>query len=157
MMGPLYHLQDEKSRIAAVRELHRVTKTDGTVFVAFRSRTNHILFSLLEPEHWKPHHQLENILRFMKTGIFNHQDEGRFTGAYFFPVEDIKPFMEAHGFESLQLVGSTNIGAMLNQEQWDYWRQRGELDRLYDFLAELATDPCILGVSSHLLYIGRKR
>jgi ubiquinone/menaquinone biosynthesis C-methylase UbiE len=159
MMGPLYHLQVEEDRIAAVKELYRVTKKGGVVFVAFMSRVRHVLNSLLEPQQWKPNDEMDTIRQFMKTGIFDHHDEGRFTGAYYFSIDEIRPFMESHGFETLRLIGSTNLGAVLTPKQWEYWRDRGEkeFEKLLDLLIELATDPYLLGVSSHLLYIGRKK
>jgi ubiquinone/menaquinone biosynthesis C-methylase UbiE len=159
MMGPLYHLQDEEDRNAAVKELYRVTKKDGIVFVAFMSRVRHVLNSLLEPQRWKPNDQLDTIRQFMKTGIFDHHDEGRFTGAYYFPIDEIQPFMESHGFETLHLIGSTNLGAVFTPEQWEYWQNRGEkeFEKLLNLLIELAKDPYVLGVSSHLLYIGTKK
>lgn len=46
MLGPLYHLQKEEERILAVKELHRVTKQDGLVFVAFQSRMRMTINSL---------------------------------------------------------------------------------------------------------------
>lgn len=81
----------------------------------------------------------------MKTGIFDHHDEGRFTGAYYFCIDEIQPFMENHGFETLRLIGSTNLGAVFTPEQWGYWRNRGEkeFEKLLDLLIELATDPNI--------------
>lgn len=158
MLGPMYHLQNENDRIQAVRELHRVTKDNGIVFVAFMPRIRHILTSLLYPENWKPNDNIEEIQHFSQTGCFNHQDEGRFTGAYYFNIDEIKPFMESQGFESIELIGS-NIGAILNNHNWDYWRNKGEaeLEKLLKLLIEKADDPHILGISSHLLYIGRKK
>lgn len=66
--------------------------------------------------------------------------------------------MEAHGFESIQLIGS-NAGTILSQDNWNYWRDKGEqeLQKLIDLIIEKGADPYILGISSHLLYIGRKR
>lgn len=159
MMGPLYHLQSEEQRVAAVKELYRVTKKGGVVFVAFMSRVRHVLTSLLYPHQWKPNDNLDSIYEFIKTGIFNHRDQGRFTGAYYFNIEDIKPFMESHGFETLNLIGSENIGSVLTPEQWEYWRNRGdqEYKKLIDLLIKTATDPYVLGISSHLLYIGRRK
>ncbi|MBB2479658.1 class I SAM-dependent methyltransferase [Bacillus sp. APMAM] len=158
MLGPLYHLQVELDRIKAVKELHRVTKQNGLVFVAFMPRSRHILTSLLSPENWKPNDIMDNILHFSQTGCFNHQDNGRFTGAYYFNIEDIQRFMELHGFESLELIGS-NIGAILNNESWNYWREKGnnEVEKIIKLLIEKANDPYLLGISSHLLYIGRKK
>ncbi|OCT13672.1 methyltransferase [Paenibacillus pectinilyticus] len=156
MMGPLYHLQREEDRIAAVQELHRVTKENGLVFVAFQSRMRMALTSLLFPQAWKPHDNVSAINSFIDEGNFNHTDQGRFTGAYYYKVEEIKPFMESYGFETLDLIGSSNLGALLSKEQKQYWVDRGEEEQLIDMLIQFARDPSILGISSHLLYIGRK-
>lgn len=158
MLGPLYHLQNEKDRIKAANELYRVTKKNGLVFVAFMPRIRHILNSLLSPENWKPNNHMETILQFSQSGCFNHAEKGRFTGAYYFNIEDINPFMEAHGFESLKLIGS-NAGTILSNDNWDYWEKKGEQEvaKIIDLIVEKAEDPYILGISSHLLYIGRKK
>lgn len=159
MLGPMYHLQLEHDRNQAIQELYRVTKKEGIVFVAFMPRTRHVLSSLLHPENWRPNNNMESIQEFIRTGEFNHSDEGRFTGAYYFHIEEIRPFMESNGFETLNLVGSSNIGSLLSNEQWEYWKGRGEneFDQLIELLIEMATDPNVLGVSSHLLYIGKRK
>ncbi|MGV3464977.1 MAG: class I SAM-dependent methyltransferase [Heyndrickxia sp.] len=157
MLGPMYHLQEEGDRIKAIKELNRVTKKNGVVFVAFMPRIRHILTSLLYPDNWKPNDNMETINQFSQTGCFNHTDTGRFTGAYYFNIEDIGPFMEDLGFETLELIGS-NVGAILNNESWEYWRNKGEkeVNKIINLMKEKASDPHILGISSHLLYIGRK-
>ncbi|XEC95576.1 class I SAM-dependent methyltransferase [Paenibacillus tarimensis] len=159
MLGPLYHLQTEEDRIRAVRELHRVTKDTGLVFVAFMSRIRHMTTSLIFPEYWKPNDSFDGISSFMDSGVFNHSDEGRFTGAYFFSIDDIKPFMEANGFESVKLIASGSIAGAMKPEQWEYWRRKGEAEfqKIMQLIMEASESPYILGASSHLLYIGRKR
>lgn len=159
MLGPLYHLQTEVDRIQAVMELHRVTKKDGYVFVAFMSRTRFLMTSMLFPEFWQPNHTVQGIQEFLQTGEFNHSDEGRFTGAYYFNIDDINPFMESHGFESLNLIGSSSIAGAMSQEQWNYWRQRGEVEfqEIMKIVMKESENPYILGASSHLLYIGKKK
>ena len=158
MLGPMYHLQQEEDRMRALQELYRVTKPGGTVFVAFQSRTRMQLNSLQNPLHWKPNHTMEGIERFISSGSFNHEDQGRFTGAYYFGVEEIRPFMEQYGFESLELIGSTSVGGLLDTKASEYWLEQGEevYQKFINMMIETATDPSILGVSSHLLYIGRK-
>ncbi|KKI90001.1 methyltransferase [Bacillus sp. SA1-12] len=156
MLGPMYHLQEEKNRIKAVNELRRVIKKGGLIFVAFMPRIRHIFNSLLFPENWKPNNNMETINQFSKTGCFNHSDEGRFTGAYYFNIEEIKPFMESQGFDSLELLGS-NVAAILNKNSWDYWKDKGEEENVMKLIIDHATDPYILGISTHLLYIGRKK
>ncbi|MNI74661.1 hypothetical protein D3C73_1307620 [compost metagenome] len=116
-----------------------------------------LLTSLLFPQQWKPNDNMDAIHKFVEEGTFDHQDQGRFTGAYYYNVEDIRPFMESHGFESIDLIGSSNIGAVINNEQKQYWTDQGEKERLIDLLIKVARDPSVLGVSSHLLYIGKKK
>lgn len=156
MLGPMYHLQDETDRSKAITELKRVTKKGGLIFVAFMPRVRHIFTSILDPENWKPNNSMDAIHRFSQNGCFNHSEKGRFTGAYYFNIEDIKPFMESRGFESLELIGS-NVGTFLTKDSWNYWKDKGEEDKLVELLIEKATDPHILGISSHLLYIGKKK
>ena len=158
-LGPMYHLQEELDRNQAMKELYRVTKKEGIVFVAFMPRIKHVLSSLLQPSNWRPNDNMESVQQFLHTGEFNHSDEGRFTGAYYFNVDEIKPFMTAHGFETINLIGSSNIGSLISKDQWAYWQNRGENEcsQLIEMLKEIATDPSILGISSHLLYIGKKK
>ncbi|NUU77317.1 class I SAM-dependent methyltransferase [Paenibacillus xylanilyticus] len=157
MLGPLYHLQAEQERVAAMKELHRVTKPDGVVFIAMQSRMRMGITSLQSPQQWKPNDHMSAIRSFVEKGTFDHQDQGRFTGAYYFNIPDIKPFMEEQGFETINLIGSSSLGAMLTEEQQQYWKERGEYDELIQFMIEMAQDPSILGISSHLLYIGKKK
>ena len=157
MLGPLYHLQTEAERAAAVQELHRVTKRGGVVYIAMQSRMRMSINSLRSPQQWKPNDHMGAIRSFVEKGIFDHQDEGRFTGAYYFNIQDITPFLEQYGFTTEALIGSSSLGAMLTDEQQQYWRDRGEYDELIRYMIETAKDPSILGISSHLLYIGRKK
>ncbi|MBY0115804.1 class I SAM-dependent methyltransferase [Paenibacillus sp. FSL H8-0317] len=157
MLGPLYHLQTDEERTAAVQELYRVTKRGGVVFVAMQSRMRMSINSLQSPQHWKPNDNMAAIHSFVEKGIFDHQDQGRFTGAYYFNIQDVTPFMEQHGFETIDLIGSSSLRAMLTDEQQQYWKERGEYDELMHYMIEAAKDPSILGISSHLLYIGRKK
>ena len=155
MLGPMYHLQHEADRVSAVNELNRVTKKGGIIFVAFMPRSKHIFNSLMRPDMWRPNDHIEAIQHFSKTGCFNHADANRFTGAYYFDIRDIEPFMESHGFQTIQLIGS-NIATTMNDDHWDYWRNIGEERQVLDWIIEQAGDPYLLGMSSHLLYIGKK-
>ncbi|GFN29811.1 hypothetical protein [Paenibacillus xylaniclasticus] len=63
-------------------------------------------------------------------------DEGRFTGAYYYPIEQIEPFMASHGFRMTKLIGSSSI--------------------VLEMIYREAANPYNLAVSSHLLYIREK-
>ncbi|MEK4627701.1 MAG: class I SAM-dependent methyltransferase [Solibacillus sp.] len=155
MLGPMYHLQQEVDRIIALKELNRVTKKDGIVFVAFMPRTKHIFNSLINPENWRPNDSMIEIEQFSKSGCFNHSEVNRFTGAYYFDIDEIQPLMESQGFQCIQLIGS-NIATSMTKESWNYWKLKGEEQKVLDLIIKKAADPYLLGMSSHLLYIGRK-
>ncbi|MDO3412512.1 class I SAM-dependent methyltransferase [Saccharibacillus sp. CPCC 101409] len=159
MLGPLYHLQEERDRRQAVGELHRVTKPGGIVFVAFMPRTAFLRTSLERPLNWKPNHTAAGLDKMLDTGAFEHEDEGRFTGAYYFDIDDIRPFMEEQGFESVKLIASASLAGSMDAEQWDYWRGRGEEEfaAVMRRVIQVSESPYILGTSSHLLYIGRRK
>ncbi|MDR0269970.1 class I SAM-dependent methyltransferase [Paenibacillus sp.] len=158
MLGPLYHLQAEADRVQAVRELHRVTKPGGLVFAAFMTKTKFLTNSLMHPEHWKPNHTIEGIQQFLQTGTFDHEDEGRFTGAYYFDIAEITSFMESQGFETVKLIGSSSIAGAMTPEQWEYWSRQGDetYRQIMDIIMKESENPYLLGSASHLLYIGRK-
>ncbi len=159
MMGPLYHLQQQEERNQAVRELYRVTQSGGYVFVSFMTRIRHLLTALAHPQSWKPTDNMGAILDFMDNGIFNHTDEGRFTGVYYHLIEEIKPLMEAHGFETVKLIGSSSVAGALTQEQFDYWQSLGEREyaKCMELVCEYADNVHLLGTSSHLLYVGKRK
>ncbi|WP_028609383.1 class I SAM-dependent methyltransferase [Paenibacillus harenae] len=159
MLGPLYHLQEKDERERAVDELYRVTKSGGVVFVAFMTRIRHLMTSLSEPQMWRPNDNMNEIESFMSSGAFNHTDEGRFTGVYYVHIDDIKPFMESQGFETIKLIGSSSIAGSLHNEQFDYWHSRGEEEysRFMQLIYDQADNIHTLGVSSHLLYIGIRK
>ncbi|BBI31833.1 class I SAM-dependent methyltransferase [Cohnella abietis] len=159
MLGPMYHLQTEEDRSKAIRELHRVTKKGGPVFVAFMSRLKHLTTSMMFPGAWKPNDTSQGLADFLASGIFNHSDEGRFTGAYYFDIDEINPLMEAHGLKSVKLISSESVAGSMNTEQWNYWRQRGEEEfgQVMQIVMKASESPYILGAASHLLYIGEKQ
>ncbi|MWV44284.1 methyltransferase domain-containing protein [Paenibacillus sp. HJL G12] len=159
MLGPLYHLQTQEGRVRAVQELNRVTKPGGLVFVAMMSRTKFLTTSLMYPEMWKPNHTVHGIADFLETGTFDHADEGRFTGAYYFDIAEIIPFMESQRFETVKLVGSSSIAGAMKPEQWDYWQQQGDeaYREIMQMILKESENPYMLGSASHLLYIGRKK
>ncbi|MGG1634920.1 class I SAM-dependent methyltransferase [Paenibacillus sp. NRS-1760] len=159
MMGPLYHLQKEEDREQAVKELYRVTRSGGYVFIAFMTRIRHLLNALAYPQSWKPLDSMDEIQQFMDSGVFNHSDEGRFTGAYYYDIDAIKPFMEVQGFETVKLIGSSSVAGALTTEQFDYWRSQGnkQFSDFMQMIYDSAENIHLLGSASHLLYIGIRK
>lgn len=156
-LGPFYHLPDAEERVRAAAELARVLRPGGVVFVAFMTRLALLGRTISIPDE---RHQLLDegwLEALMERGEFVNDVPGRFNGGYGARPEEVRPFMEASGFETISLSGAQSFSGGLAQAIADVTEGGGALStRTIDLLDELAEEPSILGASSHLLYVGRR-
>jgi S-adenosylmethionine-dependent methyltransferase len=157
-LGPFYHLVDPADRHAAASELVRVVKPGGAVFVAFMPVYNFLYRTLLSAE--ERHHlaQPAFIARLMNEGVFRNDVPGRFNAGYGVRPQDVPPFMERYGLETVSLLTDTGLAGPYAQAL----QQLLEVDpNAYEaamaLILQTASDTSILGAGSHLIYVGRKR
>ena len=154
LMGPLYHLLEAKEREKAVSEAREVLKPGGLIFAAFITRYAPILYAAAYAPEWiEDDQQLEELLA---TGALKADAEGKgFTDAYFAHPSEVKPLMEAGGFETLELIGCEGVVSTcedkINELTGEHWEGWVELNY------RLGKDPTVWGAASHLLYVGRKK
>jgi ubiquinone/menaquinone biosynthesis C-methylase UbiE len=157
-LGPFYHLQAYDERKQAAEEIARVLKPGGVTFAAFMPRPMFMTVALLEPERWPPLDDPEHLASFFQSGIFDHAEPGRFTGVYCARVEEIKPLFEAVGIQEIKTVASEGITSWLSGAPLDRIRQfdAEAFDQMLSMIIAVAEDPSTLGMSIHVLYIGRR-
>ena len=156
-MGPFYHLPDLADREHAAGELARVLRPGGLAFVALMPRYAFLRRTLAIPDERRHLAQPEFVERVLGQGVFTNDVPGRFTGGYGVCPEEVAPFFERHGFAMLALLASEGIIP-------DMQGQLAELavsdtdahQAMLDVVIRTASDPSVLGLSNHLLYIGRK-
>jgi hypothetical protein len=149
-MGPLYHLLDEQDRATAVRECVRVLRPGAPLFAAFITRYAPIRY-------WAKYDPMRvvNDLPWyeerIETGRFDPAFE--FTDLYCARPQEIVPFMERLGLETVDLVGCEGVVSMIRDRiqelegpAWDAW---------VDLNFRLGRDPSTHGCAEHLLYVGR--
>jgi S-adenosylmethionine-dependent methyltransferase len=156
-LGPFYHLPDPDDRHRAATELARVLCPGGTAFVALMPRYGFLRRTLAIPD--ERHHlaQPDFVARLLEDGVFVNDMPGRFTDGYGVRPEEVTPTFEGYGFTSLALLSAEGIVV-------DIQRAISELaeddpatyQAAFDLLLRTASDPSILGMASHLLYVGRK-
>ncbi len=158
-LGPFYHLQAEADRRRAAGEIARVLRPGGVVCAAFMPRPAFLAVALREPERWPPLDDPARLAPFWESGRFDHADPGRFTGAWFARIEEIAPFFAGVGIVETHTVASEGVASWLSERDWARLRERGPaaVDRVVALIIATAEDRSIPGMSTHLLYIGRKR
>ena len=153
LMGPLYHLVEEKDRKSALQEAAGHLKEGGILFSAFISRLG-IMGDLLRnlPGWIENRAEVKNILDIGKNP--DHVPGSGFRG-YFAKVSEIVPLHEATEMETLTVAG---VEPAISSDDESYNRLEGSQRQLWlDLLFKISTEPSIIGASRHLLYIGRKR
>jgi SAM-dependent methyltransferase len=156
-LGPFYHLPDADDRERAARELGRVVRAGGVVFVALMPRYAFLRRTLALVD--ERHHLAtpDFVARVLDGGVFENDIPGRFTGGYGARPEEVAPFFARHGFDARALLAAESIVPDL-QEQLAALAvdDPGAYRRTLDVLVHVADDPSILGLANHLLYVGQR-
>lgn len=152
LMGPLAHLLTFYDRQQAVGETMRVLKSNGILCASFLCRFAPFRHAAKTNPAWLLSNRDYNA-RLLRTGL--HDAPQTFTYSYFSHPDEIIPFMQACGLETLTLVGCEGIVANteetineLVEENWEAW---------VELNYQLAHEPSLLGAADHLLYVGRKK
>jgi S-adenosylmethionine-dependent methyltransferase len=151
LMGPLYHLPRLEDRQQAVREARRVLKPGGVMIASFISRHAPVLDSAAYEPDWLVKHP-GRMAQMLADGI--NIPESGFTEAHFAHPTEIKPFLEAEGFTSLDLVAQEGITGLIDERINEL---TGEVfDSWVEMNYRLGKDPSTHGVCYHLAWAGRK-
>jgi ubiquinone/menaquinone biosynthesis C-methylase UbiE len=156
VMGPLYHLPSAADRVTSLREAFRVLAKDGIGVVAAISRYASALDGLarklsLDPRFVK--------IRDRDLADGQHRNDTNnadyFTTAYFHRPDDLRSEMEVAGFRDVRVLGIEGPAWML-QDFDARWEDAALRKDLLDVARALQSESSIVGVSAHLLGIGRK-
>ena len=151
LLGPLYHLHKFEERQAALQQARRLLKPGGWIFASlitrfagFRDAAVHgYSFVLDDPAYSE---------KLLSTGV--HDNGIGFADAYFSHPDEVIPLGESAGFTTLRLMGCEGI--LAGHEEYVNSLTGADHDFWLDINYRMAQEPCLLGASDHLLYIGRK-
>ncbi len=150
--GPLSHILDRRKRDRAVSELIRVAKKGAPLFVSVMSRLSVQVIELtLFP--------FEIELPFFKIARDTGDYPGTygFTACHFFLPEEFERAFRNKGVRMLELAGLQGLSARQpkavnalarHKKRWRIWMET-------HFLT--CTHPSVVGMSEHMLWIGKKR
>lgn len=148
--GPLSHLIDPAARTQALRELKRVAKAEGLLFVSVMGRFG-AYRSAVQWIDW-----FDGVFPGLAESGIATIGRGK-APTYFFCPDELRNDLAQAGLDVERLYGCEGIGAhldeanllavMADKKRWPQWRR-----------ALLATcdHPGIVGVSNHILAVARK-
>jgi SAM-dependent methyltransferase len=156
LFGPLYHLTDEKDRLAALQEAHRVLKSGGILLAVGISRFAS-MFDGLRQGFLKDPHFAEIVTQDLKDGQHRnptHHPE-YFTDAFFHHPDELRQEVAQAGFV-VRGIYSVEGPCWLLRDFEERWNNPEYQERLLLIARTLETESSLLGASAHLMAVAEK-
>jgi 2-polyprenyl-3-methyl-5-hydroxy-6-metoxy-1,4-benzoquinol methylase len=154
LMGPMYHLLDEKDRVRAVEASLNLLKPGGMLYASFISMVAGIIYGMkFAPEIVASVDPFEDeyIRKFIERKSYGGE---AFTKAFFIEQGEIMPFMARFPLEKICLFGQESISSPCEDKIMS--QPKEIVDLWLDLFEKVCEREDLLGWSEHLMYIGRK-
>ena len=148
--GPLSHIPNPAERLQAVREIVRVTQPGGVVFLTGIGYLAVLRTVMIECDHELINGSLDEFLIDGNANAFMNMRW------HFFRAKELQELAESNRLTTITMVGCQGLSTglehdtdrlRLDEEKWQCW-----LKLLFD----TASEPAIVDMAEHILYIGRK-
>jgi SAM-dependent methyltransferase len=147
--GPLSHLPDPADRQQAVKELVRVTKPGGMVALTGIGYLSILRQIMAEFDHELTNGSLDDLL---KDG--NTYGPGRMRW-HFFRADELRKLAEASGLTTITMVGCQGLSTGLEDATNQLYEDKEKWQRWFDLLLDTASEPAVVDMGDHILYVGR--
>ena len=150
LFGPMYHLYEKADQLRAIDEAVRVTRPGGVILAAFLSAhaiicTNYLYSWLPTVEGIKENFDSEYNVRHFKEQLF--------TG---FDICEFEELFSDRGVDHITTVAADNV-LEVAEKRGDFSMTDDDFQAFADYQLHICEKREMLGNSSHLLYICRKR
>jgi S-adenosylmethionine-dependent methyltransferase len=156
-LGPFYHLPNAERRDRAARELVRVLRPGGIAVIACMPRTQllrRVMSRSLESGRLMDD---EFVSALLDRGELSNPVRGNFTEGYGFRPEEVAPYFAGHGLSAIELRAAEGISSAIEANVIRLSTTNpAHFERVMELLWRTATEPSILGMCSHLLFVARK-
>ncbi|MHA1581909.1 MAG: hypothetical protein ACTSYM_05400 [Candidatus Baldrarchaeia archaeon] len=69
----------------------------------------------------------------------------------------MKQLFESKGVETVDMAACEGLSAHLQEETNELYEDKEKWERWVEIILQTCNDPSIIGVSEHILYVGRKK
>jgi len=156
LMGPLYHLTEPQDRTAALPEARRVLRPGGLLFGAAICRFASLLDSLDRGFMDDPRF-IPILERDLEDGRHRNATDNPdyFTDAFFHLPDELRAEVTQAGFSVLELLAVEGPGWLASDFE-RRWADPERRQRLLGVIRKIEREPCLLGLSQHLLVVAAK-
>jgi SAM-dependent methyltransferase len=156
LFGPLYHLTERADRQRALTEAKRILRPGGVMLASaisrFASLSDGLKYGFLEDPAFA-----QIVDRDLDAG--QHRNPGDhpnyFTTAFFHHPRELEQEITDGGLK-LEALVAIEGPAMLIPDLDSWWQDEERRDQLLGLIARVEREPSLMGVSPHLMAIGRR-
>jgi ubiquinone/menaquinone biosynthesis C-methylase UbiE len=160
-LAPLSHLVEERDRDRAATEIVRVAKTAAPLFISviglygvFRTVLQELPYELTDQSHEELF--TKGVHRY-HTHTHGHKGEHGFPDAYFWHPKHLREFLENKGVETMEMATCEGLSSHLQRASNKLYRDKEKWAKWMQLLLETCTDPTLLSMGEHFLYVGKKK
>ena len=158
LFGPLYHLTDETERLACIKEVNRVLKPNGLIFAGFipylSGAIGVVARMFLTPDQVNA----ETLTRVFERGVHNNLVDRGFQEAYYSTSDEVVSLFSSNGFSRILLRSVRGWGNKYDEQLYKLKDENPEMHKtVMDLINKTATDPSIIEMCWHAIYIGQKQ
>ena len=149
LMGPLYHLQSQESRLKCLAEAYRILKPGGYIICTVISRYTALVTTL---KHSLFHvFSTDTLEKLIKTGM---SDAFNMPQAYAHTPDEIKTELSTTGFENSHVVAVEGVANAIGD--YSLPQDEEEAARLLKCIELTDSIPELMGVSRNIVAVGIK-
>ncbi len=155
LFGPLYHLTDARDRLRALQEAHRVLRQGGIVMAVGISRFASALDGL-DSGYLKDPDFVDIVRQDLQNGQHrNPTSKPYFMDTYFHHPDELRSEIAGAGFTAENIYAVEGPGWVARDlDEW--WQDETLRERLLEVVRAVETEPTLLGMTSHLMGVGKK-
>ncbi len=156
-MGPFYHLTSVEEHAKAAREVARIVKPGGLVFVAFIPRLAGLAGLLLKAASDVEQVSPEGYLDVLRSGVFRNDTQRGWQEGYLFEPRELEDLLTASGLSCIEVVSLRGI-AFGREEALETIKEKspGLWEQVMAVIEHTGRDLAVIELGGHAMYVGKK-